>query len=71
MVLRLVLVGCLLIVWCPAPAALADEIPGAKMLLLHRAGHGLDPMDWETVADAILDHTSRPIAGATTARRRV
>ena len=38
--------------------ALANEIPGAELLALHGAGHGLDPGDWETVIPAILDHTS-------------
>ncbi len=43
--------------------ALANEIPGAKLLPLQAAGHGLDPGDWETVNDAILDHTSLCVAG--------
>jgi pimeloyl-ACP methyl ester carboxylesterase len=38
--------------------AVADEIPGAELLSLQGAGHGLDPGDWETVTRAILDHTS-------------
>jgi pimeloyl-ACP methyl ester carboxylesterase len=38
--------------------ALADEIPGARLLPLEGAGHGLDRTDWETVADAILVHTA-------------
>jgi pimeloyl-ACP methyl ester carboxylesterase len=37
--------------------ALAAEIPGAKLLTLERAGHGVDRADWETIADAILAHT--------------
>ncbi len=37
--------------------ALADEIPGAALLPLRRAGHGVERADWDVVADAILDHT--------------
>jgi pimeloyl-ACP methyl ester carboxylesterase len=33
--------------------ALADAIPGARLLTLSGAGHGLDRADWGTVADAI------------------
>jgi pimeloyl-ACP methyl ester carboxylesterase len=39
---------------------LADEIPGARLLTLEGAGHGLDRADWETVAHAILEHTGTP-----------
>jgi pimeloyl-ACP methyl ester carboxylesterase len=39
--------------------ALAEAIPGARLLLLEGAGHGLEPADWETVAAAIADHTAR------------
>jgi pimeloyl-ACP methyl ester carboxylesterase len=38
--------------------ALAEEIPGAKLLILERAGHGLERADWEPVAQAILAHTA-------------
>jgi pimeloyl-ACP methyl ester carboxylesterase len=38
--------------------ALADEIPDARLLLLDGAGHGLDRADRDTVATAILEHTS-------------
>jgi pimeloyl-ACP methyl ester carboxylesterase len=38
--------------------ALAREIPGARLLTLEGAGHGLDPADWEPVARAIIDHTA-------------
>jgi pimeloyl-ACP methyl ester carboxylesterase len=38
--------------------ALADEIPGARLLTLEGAGHGIDRPDWNTVAGAILEHTS-------------
>ena len=37
--------------------ALAREIPGATLLRLEGAGHGIDPADWETIAAAILAHT--------------
>ena len=37
--------------------ALAEQIPGAKLLPLEGAGHGVDRADWETVARAILEHT--------------
>jgi len=38
--------------------ALAQEIPGARLLLLEGAGHGVDRADWETIAGAILVHTA-------------
>jgi pimeloyl-ACP methyl ester carboxylesterase len=38
--------------------ALAGEIPGARLLLLEDAGHGIDRADWETVVRAIVDHTA-------------
>jgi pimeloyl-ACP methyl ester carboxylesterase len=37
--------------------ALAQEIPGARLLTLEDAGHGLERADWDTVAAAILEHT--------------
>jgi pimeloyl-ACP methyl ester carboxylesterase len=39
--------------------ALAEEIPGARLLRLEGAGHGLERADWDTVARAILEHTAR------------
>jgi pimeloyl-ACP methyl ester carboxylesterase len=39
-------------------AALAEEIPGARLMLLERAGHGVERRDWETVVRAILEHTA-------------
>jgi pimeloyl-ACP methyl ester carboxylesterase len=39
--------------------ALAEEIPGARLLTLEGAGHGLDRADWEQVARAILEHTTQ------------
>jgi pimeloyl-ACP methyl ester carboxylesterase len=38
--------------------ALAREIPGAKLLTLEGAGHGVERADWETIVGAILDHTA-------------
>jgi pimeloyl-ACP methyl ester carboxylesterase len=38
--------------------ALAEEIPGARLLLLEGAGHGVVPADWETITDAIAEHTA-------------
>jgi pimeloyl-ACP methyl ester carboxylesterase len=38
--------------------ALADEIPGARLLLLDHAGHGVDRADWDVVAAAIVQHTA-------------
>jgi pimeloyl-ACP methyl ester carboxylesterase len=37
--------------------ALAEEIPGARVLRLEGAGHGVDRADWEVVVEAILEHT--------------
>ena len=38
--------------------ALAQAIPGAGLLALEGAGHGLERTDWEKVAHAILEHTA-------------
>jgi pimeloyl-ACP methyl ester carboxylesterase len=38
--------------------ALAEEIPGARLLTLDGAGHGVARADWETVVRAILEHTA-------------
>jgi pimeloyl-ACP methyl ester carboxylesterase len=38
--------------------ALADEIPGAWLLTLSGAGHGVDRDDWEIIVRAILEHTA-------------
>ena len=38
--------------------ALAEEIPGARLLRLEGAGHGVDRADWETDVAAILEHTA-------------
>ena len=38
-------------------AALADEIPDARLMALEGAGHGVDRGDWASIAGAILEHT--------------
>lgn len=38
--------------------ALADAIPNAQLRILEGAGHGIDPDDRETIAHAILDHST-------------
>jgi pimeloyl-ACP methyl ester carboxylesterase len=42
---------------------LAEEIPGAKLLTLEGAGHGVYRSDWDVLARAILDHTGGETAG--------
>jgi pimeloyl-ACP methyl ester carboxylesterase len=37
--------------------ALVEEIPGATLLTLAGAGHGVDRADWDTIVHAILEHT--------------
>jgi pimeloyl-ACP methyl ester carboxylesterase len=39
--------------------ALANEIPGARLLPIEGAGHGVDRADWGLITRAILAHTSR------------
>jgi pimeloyl-ACP methyl ester carboxylesterase len=38
--------------------ALAEEIPGATLLALDRAGHGIERADWDAVVRAIIEHTA-------------
>ncbi len=38
--------------------ALVREIRGARLLALEGGGHGVDRADWQTIADAILEHTA-------------
>jgi pimeloyl-ACP methyl ester carboxylesterase len=45
--------------------ALAGEIPGARLLTLEGAGHGVDRADWETIVRATLGHTGYPGATGT------
>jgi pimeloyl-ACP methyl ester carboxylesterase len=40
--------------------ALTAEIPGARLLVLDGAGHGVDPIDWETIVAAVVDHSGAP-----------
>jgi len=44
-------------------AALAEQIPGARLLALKRAGHGVDRTDWEIIVPAILEHTEQASGG--------
>jgi pimeloyl-ACP methyl ester carboxylesterase len=37
---------------------LTEEIPGAKLLRLEGAGHGVERADWEMIARAIVEHTA-------------
>ena len=39
--------------------ALAAAIPGARLLTLESAGHGIDRSDWVPVVRAVLEHTDR------------
>jgi pimeloyl-ACP methyl ester carboxylesterase len=43
----------------PHGAALAEDIPGARLLTLERTGHELPPAVWDTAIPAILRHTDR------------
>jgi pimeloyl-ACP methyl ester carboxylesterase len=43
--------------------ALAEEIPGARLLALEGAGHGVDRVDWDAIVRAILEHTERASGG--------
>ncbi|MFB0631650.1 alpha/beta fold hydrolase [Streptomyces sp. AB3(2024)] len=38
--------------------ALAEAIPGAGLLALEGAGHGVDRADWETIVRAVIAHTA-------------
>jgi len=52
---------------------LAEEIPGARLLTLEGAGHGVDRADRETLVRAIVEHTSTraTIFGGARGRLRV
>jgi pimeloyl-ACP methyl ester carboxylesterase len=43
--------------------ALAEEIPGARLLTLEGAGHGIDRADWNTITQAILEHREKRDGG--------
>ncbi|MQY34444.1 Aclacinomycin methylesterase RdmC [Streptomyces sp. RB17] len=38
--------------------ALAEQIPGGRLLALEDAGHGIERADWATIVPAILEHTA-------------
>ena len=38
--------------------ALAEEIPGARLLRLKGAGHGIDRADWDRIVPAMLAHSA-------------
>jgi len=38
--------------------SLAEEIPGARLLALKDAGHGVDRADRETIVSAVIAHTA-------------
>ena len=38
--------------------ALASEIPGARLLRLEGAGHGVERADWNAIAEAVATHTA-------------
>ncbi|GLX41912.1 carboxylesterase [Streptomyces roseochromogenus] len=48
--------------------ALAEAIPGAGLLALEGAGHGVDRADWETIVRAVIAHTA--VGGPVRAPRR-
>ncbi|MET8756160.1 alpha/beta fold hydrolase, partial [Streptomyces sp. NPDC004667] len=48
--------------------ALAEAIPGAGLLALEGAGHGVDRADWETIVRAVIAHTA--VDGPVRAPRR-
>jgi pimeloyl-ACP methyl ester carboxylesterase len=43
----------------PHGQALADAIPGASLLPIDRAGHGVERVDQPTLVAAILEHTAQ------------
>jgi pimeloyl-ACP methyl ester carboxylesterase len=45
-------------------AVLAADIPGARLLTLDGAGHGLYRDDWEVLVATILEHTEAAGADA-------
>jgi pimeloyl-ACP methyl ester carboxylesterase len=50
--------------------AVAEQIPGARLLPLDRAGHGIDRRDWETIASAIVRHDANASSGSEPPRER-
>ncbi|MCX4803845.1 alpha/beta fold hydrolase [Streptomyces sp. NBC_01214] len=43
--------------------ALAERIPGGRLLALEDAGHGVERADWATIVAAILEHTAAGPSG--------
>jgi pimeloyl-ACP methyl ester carboxylesterase len=43
----------------PHGRALAEEIPGARLLVLPDSGHGVERADWAALTSAIREHTAR------------
>ncbi|WP_314252346.1 alpha/beta fold hydrolase [Streptomyces sp. DSM 40907] len=43
--------------------ALAERIPGGRLLALQDAGHGIERADWATIVAAILEHTAAGPSG--------
>jgi pimeloyl-ACP methyl ester carboxylesterase len=43
----------------PHGQALAEEIPGARLLVLPNSGHGVERADWTALTSAIREHTAR------------
>ncbi len=41
--------------------ALTDEIPGAQLLSVQGAGHGVQRADWDTIVQAIVAHTAAKV----------
>jgi pimeloyl-ACP methyl ester carboxylesterase len=50
--------------------ALAEEIPGATLLPIDGAGHGVERADWPTIVPAILRHTAAASSGREDPLRR-
>jgi pimeloyl-ACP methyl ester carboxylesterase len=48
--------------------ALAEAIPGARLLRLEGSGHGVARADWEPIAQAILEHTAAAERGTRASR---
>ncbi|MER6976502.1 alpha/beta fold hydrolase [Streptomyces carpinensis] len=47
----------------PHGEALAEQIPGGRLLVLEDAGHGVERADWATIIPAILEHTAAASTG--------
>ena len=56
--MRKILVTLILVLLAANGQALAAEIPGARLLPLRGAGHGVRPADWDAITRAIVLHTA-------------